>query len=226
VSGGDVLVGVRPSVTWGTLKAVLNGADVSAAFKPDPTDSTRLIGVVSGLKNGANSLVVDNGGDSTTLALTNFPITGPMVSGPQETPFICTTDSFALPDGSKLGAPLDANCSVNRRVDYVYRTSDTKVFAPLPDPKVRPSNLATVTNNVGKTVNYIVRVETGTINRAIYQTSILHDPVSDPTPSPTTPPAGWNKKLIYPLGGGCQGGWYTQGASIVSPLNDSYLTAG
>ena len=34
----------------------------------------------------------------------NFPITGPVFSGPQEKPFICSTENFKLPDGSTLGA--------------------------------------------------------------------------------------------------------------------------
>ena len=226
VSGGDALVVAKLSNPSAVLTVTLNGTDVSSAFKVDPLNAGHMVGLVSGVKDGANTLVVTADGASASLNMTGYPITGPMIAGPKQSPFVCTTASFVLPDGSKLGAALDANCSVARRVDYVYRTTDTNVFASLPDTKVRPANLATVTNNVGKTVKYIVRVETGTINRAIYQTSILHDPVTDPAPSPTAPPTGWNKKLIYPLGGGCQGGWNTQGESIVTPLNDSYLTAG
>lgn len=226
VSGGDALVAVRPANAASPVVVKLNGTDVSSAFKPDPANPGQLVGLVTGVKDGANTLVATADGADASIALTGYPGTGPMISGPRESPFVCTTEAFTLPDGTKLGAPLDANCSVTRRVHYVYRTTDTKVYAPLADLTARPANMAKVTNNVGKTVNYIVRVETGTINRAIYQTAILHDPVVDPAPSPLAPPAGWNRKAIYPLGGGCQGGWYTQGASIVNPLNDSYLTAG
>jgi hypothetical protein len=59
-----------------------------------------------------------------------------------------------------------------------------------------------------------VRVETGTINRAIYETAVLHDPTTETTPTPFKPPAAWNHRLVYTLGGGCVGGWYIQGASI------------
>jgi hypothetical protein len=227
VSGGDALVGVTLGDPADTLQVTLNGTDVSGAFLADPANSNRRIGLVSGIVNGANTLVAAAAGASTNLSLTGYPLTGPMISGPHENPYICTTETFNLPDGTTLGAPLDANCSVQRRVHYVYRSSATPGnFVPLPDPMVRPADLASVTNNVGRTVNYIVRVETGTINRAIYQSAILHDPVADPTPAPTAPPAGWNRKVIYPLGGGCQGGWYTQGTTTVSPLNDGYLRAG
>ena len=227
VTGGDALVDVKLNDPAATLVVTLNGTDVTSAFTADPATAGRRMGLVSGVANGANTLVATAGGASTTLSMTGYPASGPMISGPHQTPYICTTAQFALPDGTQLGAPLDANCSVTRRVHYVYRTTATPAtFASLPNPMVRPANLATVTNNLGRTVNFIVRVETGTLNRAIYQSAILHDPVVDPAPSPSAPPAGWNKKVIYPLGGGCQGGWYSQGTSIVTPLNVSYLTAG
>lgn len=224
-TAGDALVEVVLSVPTATLRARLNGTDVSAAFKADAATPGRMVGLVTGMTNGANALVVDNGGTAATLNLTNYPVTGPMISGPHESPFICRTADFALPDGTTLGAATDANCSAATRVQYVYRTT-AGAFVPLANPAVRPADLATTTTNAGTAVNYIVRVETGTINRAIYQTAILHDPVTDPAPAPLARPAGWNGKLIYPLGGGCQGGWYTQGPNTVTPLNDSYLRSG
>ncbi|MDB5998590.1 MAG: hypothetical protein JWP52_289 [Rhizobacter sp.] len=227
VSGSDTLVDVTLADAASTVTVALNGADVSSAFKADPNNATHRIGLVTGLKAGANSLVATSGGAATTLALTDYPITGPMISGPHETPFNCTTSTFKLPDGSLLGAPLDADCSVKTVVQYVYRPlGNTTTFKLLADPKVKPADVASVTNNLGRTVNYIVRVETGTINRSIYQLAILHDPSVDADAGPLAPPAGWNKKLIYPLGGGCQNGWYTQGAAIVSPLDDAYLVPG
>lgn len=227
VSGGDALVEVTLSDPAASLAVTLNGVNVSSTFQADPLRAGRRLGLVTGVANGANTLVATAAGASTSLSMTGYPASGPMISGPHQTPYICTTDQFDLADGTKLGAALDANCSAARRVHYVYRTTSTPAtFASLPNPQVRPANLATVTNNLGKTVNFIVRVETGTLNRAIYQSAILHDPVVDLAPSPTAPPAGWNKKVIYPLGGGCQGGWYSQGTSIVSTLNVSYLTAG
>jgi hypothetical protein len=149
-----------------------------------------------------------------------------MISGPHEFPFACTTDGFVPFQGSDpLGTPNDSNCSVPTRVQYVYRTTGG-AFAPLPEPHTSlPDDLASTTTVTGATVPYIVRLETGTINRAIYQTAILHNP-NDAAPSPFAPPAGWNKRLIYPLGGGCIGGWYTQGPDLVNPVNHSYLSQG
>jgi hypothetical protein len=233
VSGGDALVKIKSDLPGGVnLRVLLNNQDVSSAFKKDAEDG-RMVGLITGMVLGSNTVIAngvhENGSivkASTPLTLTNYPIAGPMISGPHQKPYICTTATYTLPDGTKLGDPLDANCSVQTRVHYVYRTTDTKAFAYLKDPTSRPANLADVTNNLGKKVNYIVRVETGTINRAIYQSAILHDPLVDKPPSPTSPPAGWNKKVIYPLGGGCQGGWYTQGTSSVAALDNSFLTAG
>ena len=160
------------------------------------------------------------------ITLTNYPIQGPIISGPQEFPFACTTANFVpFPGSPALGAPLDSDCSIQRRVQYVYRTTGN-TLASLPQPySSLPANLASTTTVTGATVPYIVRLETGTINRAIYQTAILHNP-NDPAPSPFAPPAGWNKRLIYPLGGGCIGGWYTQGPDLVNPVNHSYLSQG
>jgi len=200
VSGGDALVAVS-----GGGPVTLNGADVTAAFQSG-SDGKR-IGLVEGLKLGAN--ILKSG--PASLILTNHPIAGPVFSGPHETPFYCMTGKFALPASKEtLGAPLDADCSVKTRVDYVYRTKGG-AFKPLP-AAAKPDDLAKTRTGDGKTVPYIVRVETGTINRAIYQTAILSDPAV--AAGPTAPPPAWNRKLVYTFGGGCVGGWYMQGASV------------
>jgi hypothetical protein len=52
----------------------------------------------------------------------------------------------------------------------------------------------------------------GTINRAVYLIAFLHEP-GHPLPNPWTGIPGWNGKLIYSFGGGCQAG-YHQGRSV------------
>jgi Tannase-like family of unknown function (DUF6351) len=104
----------------------------------------------------------------------------------QQQPFICETATFVLaPIVGTLGPSLDAKYSIVTRVDYVYRSTGG-TFKPLPDLTVRPADLAQTMTNEGRAVNYIVRVETGTINRAIYQLAILHDPKVDPALGPWT----------------------------------------
>ena len=234
VSGGDSLVRIDApkQVSLSSVKVTLNGNDVTSMFVPDAA-SQSMTGLVTGLANGDNELVARSpkgkngvGGPSRKATLTNYPITGPMISGPHEEPFFCQTAQFNLPTtGGNLGAPLDANCSVNTRVDYVYSANGTS-FKPLTSMAAPPADVVNTTTNAGKTVRFIVRVETGTINRAIYQIAVLHDPFSEPAPSWKVHPAGWNGKLIYQHGGGCQGGWYIQGASTGGVLTAAHLGRG
>lgn len=236
VSGGDSLiqVGVRKNVALSQMRIKLNGTDITAMFLAN--NATRsLTGLVTGLKLGENLLeVVDPRGnvqgkgraDADTI-LTNYPIEGPMFSGPHEQPFACATQQFNLPAGlGNLGAPLDANCSIARRVDYIYRTT-TNTFAALPAGATSyPANMVMTVTTLGKTVPYIVRMETGTINRAIYQTTVLHDPITEPSPAWNVQPSNWNKRLIYTFGGGCIGGWYRQGSSTGGVTDNFMLSSG
>jgi Tannase-like family of unknown function (DUF6351) len=221
VSGGDVLVRIHvpPSVAINDLVILLNGQAVTSAFQPEASGHS-LLGLVAGLNLGENNLVAKAVAPNNRiyrtahLTLTNYPITGPIISGPHEEPFYCMTQLFALPASSNtLGQALDTDCSIATRVDYVYRTT-AGTFQPLPGLTSYPADLAQTTTSEGKTVPYIVRVETGTINRAIYETAVLHDPTTEAAPTPFKPPASWNHRLVYTLGGGCVGGWYIQGSSI------------
>src|SRR5205085_2477190 len=103
------------------------------------------------------------------ITLVNHPIEGPILSGPHEQPYACATQQFILPAGlGNLGAPLDANCSIKRRVDYLYKsTANTgNSFTRWPaGAAAYPSDLVYTTTTLGKRVPYIVRMETGTINR-------------------------------------------------------------
>ena len=81
-------------------------------------------------------------------------------------------------------------------------------------PTTLPADLAKTTTVTGATVNFIVRVETGTMNRGIYQNAILHDPTTDPPPAPLAPPRGWNRRLVALHGSGCPSGWYIQGGAM------------
>lgn len=231
VSGGDALVRVSAikNVNLGSVKIAVNGANVTGAFVANAGGRT-LTGLVSGLQVGDNLLEVNpgKGRAAADLTLTNYPVTGPIISGPHEFPYACTTQNFVPVAGAPaLGEPLDSNCSVERRVHYVYRTNGTTGsprFALLPLPysdSNPPADLATTATGAP----FIVRLETGTINRAIYQTAILHKP-TDAAPSPFSPPPAWNGRLMYPLGGGCIGGWYFQGDGLVTPLNATWLGKG
>jgi len=232
VSGGDALVRVEVArgVGLDEVSVELNDADVTSTFRADVA-SHSLTGLVGSLQLGENELAAratrrGHRRAATELTLINHPISGPLFAGPQEQPFICQTQEFVLwPNGPRLGPPLDASCSAATRVDYVYRaTSGT--FKALPGFSTRPADLEQTTTIDGRSVPFIVRIETGTINRAIYQTAMLHDPATEPPPDVFTRPAGWNGRLIYVFGGGCPGGWYIQGRTTGGVLDPVMLGRG
>ena len=239
ISGGDALirVTVKKNVSARDMRIHLNGADVTSSFIIDGA-ARRLTGLVGGMRVGENLLeVIDPRGNvrgkgraDADMVLQNYPIEGPMFSGPQEQPLACASQQFDLPGGAgNLGPPLDANCSINRRIDYFYKSTANTGNALTRWPagaSLYPADLVFTTTTLGKAVPYIIRMETGTINRAIYQVSILHDPLEEAAPSWSNPPANWNKRLIYTFGSGCIGGWYRQGASTGGVTDNFMLSNG
>ena len=87
------------------------------------------------------------------------------------------------------------DCSVNTRVLYYYRSSETGKFLPLND---LTDDIEMVSINA-ETVPFVVRLEIGTINRHIYVIALLRGP-NDTPESPDL--SFWNKKLLYQLRGG------------------------
>ena len=224
VSGGDLLVRVEAddTVRLPDVVVLLDDEDVTRRFRPDPGRHA-LLGLVTGLTDGDHTLAARAVREEVRQELTSYPITGPMISGPHEQPFHCQTEEFEVVTGESLGAPLDEQCSVETRVDYVYRSTDGE-YRPLPDG-ARPADLDTTTTTDGHTVPFIVRVQTGTANRAIYESALLHDP-AEPAPDPWTRSVGWNGKLVYTHGGGCRRGWYHQGRGTGGVLRDGLLDRG
>ena len=149
--------------------------------------------------------------------LTNHPITGPMFTGPHQTPFVCTTTQFGLQplvdstsapgykvtngpnasSGSTIG--YSTNCSINTFVTYLYRASNNS-WKTMPSDGSRPADMSTVTLADGRTIDFIVRREIGSINRFLYSIAMLSPapaamtrpvppPISDPSAAPVAPPA-------------------------------------
>lgn len=200
VSGNNALVHISAPTTE-SLSVTLNGQDITGAFK---AEGGKLVGLVANLRVGKNRLEARRGGTTARLDITNHPITGPIVSGEHLKPFVCNTVE------SGLGEPLDANCTAATKIEYFYRAGS--VFKPLPTPRDRPADLSETTTIEGHTVPYIVRVESGTINRAIYRIAMLD--------------SGWNRRLIFSFGGGC-GTNYNQGTNqATGALMDTGLSRG
>lgn len=213
VSGDDVLLEIAADAGGSALEVQVDGSDVTSVFQEDASRPGRWTGLLSGLPVGTSEVVARMGTGAASLTLTNYPVTGPIVSGPHQTPFICQTATFALPDGTVLGPPLDEDCSAPEKVTYLYLAHGDSALTPLPDPAALPADVAEVTTLTGATVPFVVRVETGTVNRGIYQSVVLHDPTREPLPTPFLPPRGWNRRLIAVEGFGCPGGWYIQGGA-------------
>ena len=222
VTGGDALVKVLVprTVPMHQASVLVNGVDVTSTLARNDAART-YTGMVRELRLGDNTLFADsngrgNGRPTATLTLRNHPVTGPIFSGPQQQPFVCKTQTQGLgwpliDNANGLGmriynvagtpasgiAGWSANCSAPTQVDYLYRTTGGS-FQPLP-PGERPADMAQTTTLDGRTVDYVVRRERGTINRFIYSIAILA-----PAGQPAAPLdlSLWNKRLVYSFDGG------------------------
>jgi hypothetical protein len=229
VSGGDAVVkiDVPAGVALAAIRVTLNGADVTGAFRPADSGHA-LVGLVTGFVNGDNvvkaAATSSNPSANGRLDVQNFPGYGPIFAGPHQVPWICETDT------SGLGPALDEHCTVPVRYDWFYRTT-AGTFQPLTrlTPPF-PADLAQTTTIDGHTVNYIVRVESGTIDQSIYRIAIIDDPtgpISSPwSPGGKKPGPGWNGKLSYPFGGGCAAGYRSGRNTATSALAHDPLSLG
>lgn len=238
LSGGDVLVDITTSAAAEELELRVDGRVVTAVgVQMDQTASeTRYRSLIENLPLGSSTITVTTGTHSTELHVVNYPITGPIFSGEQQRPYFCLSElapdgegqkrRFAIGNGEYLDDnAVDGDCSLTTRVDYVYHSTDTDAgFKALRDLSSRPGDMAFTQTNEGIEVPYIVRIETGTINRAIYQIAILHDPSTD-APSALAPSNQWNGRLIYTFGGGCEAGYF-QGNSTGGVLREDMLGKG
>lgn len=224
VSGGDALVeiGVPAGVNASDIKVDVGGRDVSSAFA---LRNGRYTGLVTGLANGDNTITAQGSGIApATLKVTNFPIGGPIISGPQIQPWVCATpaaqaEAGATPSTNASGlstTATDAQCNIRTEVAYFYKTTTAGCASVLPDPSApatapanscfkpynpaaaAPADLATTTTDTGLTVPYIVRRERGTLNRGIYDIAVLADPTKPWTAA--APQATWNGKVLYQFG--------------------------
>jgi hypothetical protein len=119
VSGGDALVRVNfPDPDFpNQVKLFLNGTNVTNSLERVPPGGLALVGVVSGMNEGTNVLQLRPASKAqgllASLIVINFPQSGPIFSGPQQQPFVCTTAR------SGLGQPIiDNQDSIGIRVAH------------------------------------------------------------------------------------------------------------
>lgn len=214
VTGGDALVALRGLAAGDAWTVTRNGADVSDAFARQPGGEVRAL--VTGLVEGNNLLIADvvgaAGARRAQLGLRNHPVTGPVISGPHQTPFVCRTEA------SGLGPALDANCSVETRFQWFYRSATNQQFAELEDPfAAYPDDVLSTTLRDGRVVPYVVRVESATLNRGIARIAVLDDPAARGAGAAFAP--NWNRRVYYVFGESCGVG-YQQG------VNDAGIVLG
>jgi hypothetical protein len=203
VSGGEALVEIDGAGAPG-VRVYLNGRDVTRSFPAHTTAGIE--GLVTGLKIGPNILDARAAdGTGARLTITDHPIGGPVFAGPQTQPWFCENQS------NGLGAPTDAQCDTAPVVSYTYKDATTGQMNSY-DPSNPPpsSSIATTTTDEGKTVPYIVRTETGVIDRGIYTIQVLADPAKPFLPFDASLQPGWNHKLYWTFGGDCNP-WHIQG---------------
>jgi len=230
ISGGDALIeivppsGLAPAPVSVTVEAREVSADVA------PRASGRILGVISGLADGPNTVIATMpGAISASLTITSHKIGGPVLSGAQVVPFVCATpvahpangDTPASNASGLSTEAIDAQCNIATEVKLYYRTTATGCSNALPDPNpptqppanpcfktydptaAAPADLKMTTTDRGVTVPYIVRVERGTLNRGIYDIAVLFDPSADDPArgwKPYAPQPGWNGKVVYTFG--------------------------
>jgi hypothetical protein len=251
LSGGQALVAITGiSRSQHVRLAIrLNGRNVAPEFGWRPNG--QYAGLVTGLSLGRNILNVRRpDGSGAEITLIDYPISGPVFSGPQLEPWTC-----------QPGA-LDAKCDRPITYKFYYRSNDPAACAAgsvayvtqggpldygrltgspgqapcfLPyNPAKPPQSVPNTTTDQGKTVPYIVRVEYGNQDRDQYQIAVLYQP-SHPW-APWAPQPGWNGKLTITHGSGC-GGRYGEvtdggmppnlaGEAIPSVMQDEALSRG
>ena len=102
---------------WSGPTVSVNGKPVALKnhFETGPGSVSQ--GLLTGLPLGKSMVEVKTAASKASLEVTNYPITGPVFSGPHQKPFVCQTDVW------DLGAPLDENCSAATKVTWMYKST-------------------------------------------------------------------------------------------------------
>jgi Tannase-like family of unknown function (DUF6351) len=222
VSGGDALVrvvlprGVRPK----RLKLTAGHRNVTRVLRR--TGRRRLDGNVRGLHVGRNALVARiKRGSAARLVVTNHRIGGPVFAGPQIQPWTCqpgakdakcdqkpTYRFFYMPKGAPRngGALPGTNTNDN---SGSFRPYDPK--SPPPDDQID-----TATTTEGVSVPFIVRLESGYIDRDQYAIATLFDPKKRWRAN--RPQRQFNHRLVVTHGFSCDTEYKTgEAPSVLEP---------
>lgn len=199
VTGGDVLVAIRGLGANDSYSVARNGADVTSAFHR--VENGEIHGLVTGLVNGANSLTATANGRSATLLVKNHPISGPVLSGPHQAPFVCRLEDNELePDPND---PDPTHCSAKTKLQWFYRSLQDQSFKELADPYAAyPQDVMMTETQDGRAVPFVVRVESATINRGVARIGVLDDPHGRGADKPFDA-VNWNHRIFQAYGESC-----------------------
>lgn len=225
VTGNSVLLGVEGDVNLTEEQAAELELWVNDQ-KVEPLRITRRNGrlevLIPGLTEGENRLELHHTerGPLHSMDVTAYPETGPVFSGPQQYPFVCTSVSEwgrqplvdtegnngfpVFEGGTQIG--LSRDCTIEPFVTFVYRTTGGS-YQPLPGDGTRPADMATTTLTDGREVDFVVRWERGTLNRFLYSFATLAT-LGDAAEAAATD--NWNGRLLFQFEGGVAIG-HTQG---------------
>jgi hypothetical protein len=190
VTGGSSLLAVDLPTGASRATVKVGETDVSRAFTM--RSDGRYEGLVTGLPPGDSVVTASVPGVGTaSITLTDHPTSGPVFSGPQLEPWTCQATA---------GDPT--TCDQPPTYAYYYKSTDpTKSGLQPYDPKSPPSDVATTTTDTGVTMPFIVRIETGYLDRDQYKIATLWDFTSPWTTF--DPQASYNHKLLIIHGAGC-----------------------
>jgi len=185
VSGGEVVFGL-PGTSDADLKVVANGAPLTARFA---VVRGKLVGVASGLPNGTVHLsVLRRNSIIASSDLVVHPAGSPLLY-PRIMPWVCDPGA------------LDADCNRPAVFNYFYKGTGPGPQGLRPYDPARPAaDVATATTATGAKVPFIVRIETGVIDRDWYNIAVLFDPTK--AWDALAPQPAWNGKLLITHGAG------------------------
>ena len=205
VTGGDVLMeielpGNRPAAS---VKIAVGGRDVSDAFHPGAAPQT-LVGLVTGLSNGKSTITVagtGKGAPDASLEITNYPITGPVFSGPW-------TAAVHLPDRRVRAAGRhDARAAARRELLGEDRRAVRLSHRRRPPSRdVQAAARARASASRRRRENdddrdrrdrelHRPRRDRHDESRHLSERDSASIRRSDPPPTPFSPPKGWNRRL-------------------------------
>ncbi|HWA67953.1 MAG TPA: DUF6351 family protein [Mycobacteriales bacterium] len=193
VSGGRALVAVSPAADAGRLTITVDGRDVTRRFavRQDGALDGSYAGLLRGLRVGRHVVRATlPDGTGAELTVTNHPNGGPLFAGPQPQPWTC-----------QKGA-RDKKCDEPATVRYKYVSTDPAQpgFEPY-DPAHPPTDVATTTTDQGVTVPFVIRIQTGYMDRDQYEIASLYQPGKPWTPF--APQPVWDHKLLIMHGASC-----------------------